>query len=288
MTLYVNNEAIHPALVEAEVNNLRPAYQQVFQDQPEQQQEQQLAAWARENIIEAVLFRQEARKAFPDIPQAEIENALSQLLERESPTGVLHQRLEAGADEVRKVHEEMADQLRRRRLQDRITGKLPRPSEKEIRNYYEQHLAERFTIPEMVHAAHIVKHPSAETSKQEQYEQMQQARQKLDSGVDFSELVKEYSDCPENGGSLGFFARGKMVRAFEEVVFALDTGACSGIFETEFGLHIAKVIEKRSSLPCPLEQVREVIVRELTQQAAEKALEQFLDAQKEKARIEDR
>ncbi|MBL7215828.1 MAG: peptidylprolyl isomerase [Phycisphaerae bacterium] len=288
MTLYVNEEKIESLLIEAEINHLRPNYRQVFADQSEQEQEKQLAEWARENIIEAVLFRQAAEKAFPQIAREEIQNALNALLEQEGGTGPIHQRLECGDEERRKVHDEIAEQIRHEKLHSQITGQISRPSEKEIRTYYDQHLVDRFTIPEMLHAAHIVKHPNANESKEQQYQQMSQIKEKLDNGASFEELAKTHSDCPDSGGDLGFFARGKMVPVFEDVVFDLEPGAYSDVFETEFGFHIVKVIEKRASIPCSLEQVRDVIVRDLMQQAGEKALERFLDAQKEKARIEER
>lgn len=288
MTLYVNEEKIENSQIEAEINRLRPDYRQVFETQPAEEQEKQLAKWARENIIEAVLFRQEAKKAFPQIDPQEVQTVLQQLLERDAEDGPLHQQVQAGAEEQRKIHDMIADQIRRKKLHSQITSKILRPSEKEIHNYYDQHLADRFTIPEMVHAAHIVKHPNTGESKDQQYQQMCQIKDKLDSDVPFEELAKEHSDCPDTAGDLGFFARGKMVPAFEDVVFSLHPGSYSNIFESEFGWHIAKVIEKRPSIPCSLDQVREVIVRDLTQQAGEKVLEQFLDAQKEKACIEER
>jgi parvulin-like peptidyl-prolyl isomerase len=288
MTLYVNEEKIENTLIEAEINHLRPNYQQVFKNQPEQEQEKQLAEWARENIIEATLFRQQARKAFPQIAPQEIQNILQQLLQREGQDGPLHQRLQAGAQEQQGLHDEIADQIRHERLQSQIMRTIPQPSQKQIRQYYDQHLADRFTIPEIVHAAHIVKHPNADESKEQQYQQMCEIKEKLDSGVPFEELAEANSDCPDSAGDLGFFARGKMVPTFEEVVFNLKPGSYSDVFETEFGWHIAKVVEKRSPIPCSLEQVREVIVQDLARQAQEKALEQFLDAQKKKAHIEER
>ncbi len=287
-SLYINGEEVEGVFIQAEINRLRPQYQQVFADQPKEEQEKQLAQWARENIIEATLYRQQARKSFRQIDPQEIHNTLQQLLGQERPDGPLHQRLQAGTQEQQKLHDEIADQIRHERLQSQITRTIPQPSEKEIRKYYNQHLADRFTVSEMVHAAHIVKHPNAGNSKEQLYRQMCEIKEKLDQGVPFEELAKENSDCPDSGGDLGFFARGKMVPAFEEVVFSLKPGSYSDIFETEFGWHIAKVIKKCPPVPCSLEQVREIIVQDLARQAQEKALEQFLDAQKEKAHIEER
>ena len=288
MALYVNEEKIEDSLVSSEIDRLRPDYQRVFKDQPREEQEKQLAEWARENIVEAVLFRQQAKETFPQIEQQEIQNVLQHLLQNQGQDGPLHQRFQAGNQEQQKLYDEIADQIRHQKLHSQITETTPKPSEKKIRQYYEQHLNDRFTIPEMVHASHILKHPNPNESKEEQYEQMCQFKEQLDSGTPFEKLAQANSDCPDSGGDLGFFARGKMVPAFEEVVFNLKPGTYSDVFETEFGWHIAKVVEKRPPTPCLLEQVHEVIIQDLTRQAQEKTLEQFLDALKEKAHIEER
>ena len=288
MALYVNEEKVENTLIASEMDRLRPDYQQVFKDQSKQEQEKQLTEWARENVIEATLFRQHARIAFPQIHTQEIQNTLQQLLQQEHQDGPLHQRLQAGDQEQIKLHDEISNQIRHEKLRAQITDTVRKPSDKQIRKYYDQHLADRFTISEMVHASQIVKHPNADESKEQQYQQMCQIKEQLDSGVPFEDLAKEHSDCPDSGGDLGLFARGKMVPAFEDVVFNLAPASYSDVFETEFGWHIAKAIEKRPSIPCSLEQVKDVIVQDLTRQAEEKALEQFLDGLKEKADIEER
>ncbi|MHC4552985.1 MAG: peptidylprolyl isomerase [Planctomycetota bacterium] len=286
--LYVNGEKVESSLIDAEIERMRPQYCEMFSDQPEDEQNQQLSDWSRENVIEGVLFRQCAAEAFPNISDDQVQGALDGLIQNEDEMGPIHQQLAAGQEAVTDLHKQIAAQLQQEKLSRQLTEKIPAPTEKDIQRFYDENVHTRFTVPEMVRAAHIVKHPGPENTLEQIQSQMQEILEKLNAGTPFEELVSQHSDCPDQAGDLGFFARGQMVQRFEDVVFSLEPGIYSDIFETEFGLHIAKVHEKRDATPCSLEQVREVIVKEFKQQAGEKAIEQFLDAQKEKALIEER
>lgn len=82
---------------------------------------------------------------------------------------------------------------------------------------------------------------SSETrSKEEALVLIGELKQKIDDGGDFAELAEAESDCPSssNGGSLGLFGRGQMVKPFEEAAFALDVDETSDIVETDFGYHL--------------------------------------------------
>ena len=62
----------------------------------------------------------------------------------------------------------------------------------------------------------------------------------LKEGSEFSEVAAQYSDTPmaKRGADLGWFVRGELGPAFDEVAFALDPGSHSEVFETVFGFHI--------------------------------------------------
>ena len=60
MTLYVNGEAVDGQRIIDEANKLRPLHDATFADMPQDEREQQLMEWSRENVVEAVLLRQAA------------------------------------------------------------------------------------------------------------------------------------------------------------------------------------------------------------------------------------
>lgn len=70
---------------------------------------------------------------------------------------------------------------------------------------------------------------------------------RIRDGADFAELAAQYSEGPsaEKGGSLGWVGRGEMVTAFEKAAFSLASGEIAGPVETQHGIHVIQVTDKR-------------------------------------------
>ena len=66
------------------------------------------------------------------------------------------------------------------------------------------------------------------------------------AGEDFAKLARTHSECPsgKNGGNLGWFSRGQMVKEFEDAAFAGQKGETVGPVKTQFGWHLIKVLDK--------------------------------------------
>ncbi len=101
-------------------------------------------------------------------------------------------------------------------------------------------------MSDQIAAAHILimhsesDRSSATRSKDEALELVTEIKGKLADGAEFAELASENSDCPSasDGGSLGSFGRGQMVKAFEDAAFDLDVDQTSDVVETDFGYHL--------------------------------------------------
>ncbi|MBC7708426.1 MAG: SurA N-terminal domain-containing protein [Rhizobacter sp.] len=154
-------------------------------------------------------------------------------------------------------------------------------SSDEIKGEYDKRLKE-FSAPEERRASHILlsfekddkglpKAASKEAAKIEA-----DAVMKLVTGVTaekFAELAKQRSKDPGSaaqGGDLGFFGRGQMVKPFEEAVFAMKAGEIRGPVESDFGYHIIRLTEVKAEKTRALEEVRAQIESELKQQRAGK------------------
>jgi parvulin-like peptidyl-prolyl isomerase len=97
-----------------------------------------------------------------------------------------------------------------------------------------------------------------------------QVQTELNAGGDFEVLARRYGTdgTRERGGDLGWFRQGQMVRAFDQVVFALRPGQTSGIVETEFGFHLIKLERTRG----PERQARHILIRpDITQADIDRA-----------------
>jgi peptidyl-prolyl cis-trans isomerase C len=69
---------------------------------------------------------------------------------------------------------------------------------------------------------------------------------RIAGGDDFADVAKEHSTCPsgKQGGDLGEFAPGQMVREFDEVVFKESVGQVHGPVKTQFGFHLIEITDR--------------------------------------------
>jgi peptidyl-prolyl cis-trans isomerase C len=150
---------------------------------------------------------------------------------------------------------------------------------------------ERFKVSEENRVRHILVAKNTPDARMKADGLLEQ----LKAGADFAKLAQDNSDDPGSaakGGDLGFFGEGRVVKPFQDSVFALkNPGDLSPVVESQFGYHIILLEERRPARIRPFEEVRESLRAEaqgkLTSEARQRETDQLLGtAQFDDAAIE--
>jgi peptidyl-prolyl cis-trans isomerase C len=171
-----------------------------------------------------------------------------------------------------------------------ITGEIALSDEEKIK-YYDSHL-EEFKVPDTVRARHIlvrVDNKSAEDDRKKAKQKAEDILRRIADGEDFAKVAAEISDDPStkaNGGDLGFFPRGKMVKSFEDAAFSLNPGAVSSVVETQYGYHIIKTEEKKAAHTESYDNVKGRIHQKLLQDKSKSKISEFIDKSLKDAGVE--
>ncbi|MGE0331003.1 MAG: SurA N-terminal domain-containing protein [Ramlibacter sp.] len=157
-------------------------------------------------------------------------------------------------------------------------------NEADLKTYYEQNAA-RLAGQEERRASHILitapkSAPMAERDKARARAQelLAAARKAPDS---FADLARKNSQDPgsaANGGDLDFFARGAMVKPFEDAVFAMKKGDISDVVESEFGYHIIKLTDIKAAKQRSFEEMRADLEADLKKQQAQRRFSESAEA----------
>ncbi len=154
----------------------------------------------------------------------------------------------------------IAEELAIRELSTQLAADIT-VSGDDIATFYRANL-DKFAVPEGVKARHILLaiNPNAPAAEKERVrKRAQDLIKQLNNKADFVALAKTNSDDQSNkdrGGELGAFARGQMVKAFEDAAFAAPVGKIVGPVESDFGIHIIRVDEKIPSRTVPLAEIQ--------------------------------
>jgi len=159
-------------------------------------------------------------------------------------------------------------------------------------------LEERWKKPELgesrdeVHARHIllkVPDHADEAMRAKIMDRAQNIARDMQNVDDagFATRAKEISQGPSasGGGDLGWFKRGQMVAAFENVAFALKAGETSGVVTSPFGLHIIRVVGARHIDPNSFEARADQIKQVLTNAEMQTQVPRWLASLRAKAVI---
>jgi len=161
-------------------------------------------------------------------------------------------------------------------------------SAQDIDDFYNEHKEDQFTTPARVHARHILFSFPADATEEDKAKVRTTANEvltKARAGEDFAKLAETHSQdsaTAAQGGDLGFFSRGRMVKPFEEAAFALPAGGISDLVESPFGLHIIKVEANEPEKTRPQQEVETEIRQELLKERSRAQAERRIREDREK------
>ncbi|MBE7413938.1 MAG: SurA N-terminal domain-containing protein [Deltaproteobacteria bacterium] len=152
----------------------------------------------------------------------------------------------------------------------------------EVSEFYERNKGQ-FETPAAVKARHILVRPEpgvdSEKARADAKQKIDGLLEKVRSGGDFAAIARQSSQDPgsaSQGGDLGWFQQGIMIKAFEEAAFALKKGEVSGVVETEFGFHVIKVEDRKDPGHMPIKEVEPAIRKTLGESKAKNAAKEAL------------
>ena len=201
-------------------------------------------------LIDRELIHGEARQLSITLTEADVETAL-QGYRQDYPGDSFEAMLQERGLTLLSWREELKESLIMEKLLDQAVYSRVSVSDDEVTAYFKANRSQ-FDRPAQVRARQIVVAEEAEG---------QEALGLLRQGQPFAEVAAKYSLSPDSqqGGDLGFFARGEMPLEFDEIVFDLPVNRLSDLVKSEYGYHIFLVEEKRKAARLSKKEVTEEI-----------------------------
>ena len=262
---------------------------------PEQNMEMRLKAEQaslEELIDRAVLANAASAEPRFKASEAEVEQRMEQFRARLPAGSDLNVALDQLGLTEDSLREEVRVELAINKLIDETMASTPEPTADEVRKFYDDR-PQFFTKREKATARHILV-STEDAGGDEQVAAKKAEAEKLRSRLvgenaeDFSAVARAHSDCrsKEQGGRLGEFGRGDMVESFEKAAFTQEIGTVGPVVKSEFGYHIILVDERQEAGVAPFEEVAATLPDYLKNQRQQQALEDYVKALREKAKIE--
>jgi len=242
-----------------------------------------------DGLIGSELLYQKAKAIPIEVPQEEVDNAVSETRSRMGEDAFAAEMASRGMSPEDIANLARQNIMVQKLIQDVILNPLT-VSDEEIKKFYDEHTDE-MNRPEGVEASHILIRSAETDAPDKQTEaraRIDAAAKRAKSGEDFAALAREYSEdsSASSGGALGIITRGQTVPAFENVAFSLAVGQVSDVIRTQFGFHLVKVTAKHEAGTMPLTEVHDQIANYLKQLKSRDAIETMVTNLRSEAKVE--
>ena len=245
---------------------------------------------ALDQLITYTVMKQEAAARKLTIADAEVDSKIAEMRQQLPSEAEFNKALAARNTTVDQLKKDAREDMVINKMMEAEVATAGAATEVEAKDFYDKN-PDKFKQPESVRASHILITADEKTDEATK----KAARAKIDgilkrakAGEDFAALAKANSadGSAAQGGDLGFFARGRMVPAFDQAAFAMKPGEISDVVTTEFGYHIIKLTEKKEGSSVPFDEVKPKVVEYLTNQKKQQRVDSFIEEAKKRAKIE--
>ena len=250
--------------------------------------ERQLRAESLNLLIRAELVYQAAVARGITIPDEEIEAQL-EVVRSQFPSEAEFQ---AHLRESGTTTDDLRREARRRLMMQAYVASVTAnvvPDPARARQLYQERV-DRLPDEERVRVAQILvrlRPGDSEETRRTARAKIEEAHRRAVAGEDFAALAREYSESPlaASGGDMGFIPRGRMLPAFEDIVFATPVGAITPVFETPHGLNVVKVLERQDSRKPSYGEVEGGLLLVLAREQRDEALRAHIDELERRADV---
>jgi parvulin-like peptidyl-prolyl isomerase len=194
------------------------------------------------NLSEKKILLFQASKMKIEATSAQVDSVVSEYIKEAGSKENFERKLGALGIGLDLIKRDVKTQLTVDRLLTKHFEKDMLVSEEEIQKTHE-----RGNIATVRHILMMTQGKN-DSSKRVTTQKMTAIQERIKKGEDFAALANRYSEDPgsnRKGGLVANFKRGDMVPAFDDMAFSLPVGSVSDIFETDYGYHILKVIDRK-------------------------------------------
>ncbi|MFO7534564.1 MAG: peptidylprolyl isomerase [Kiritimatiellia bacterium] len=265
--------------------------QQADSIKPEQEEEARghFRAHAIRDFITQVLLEGEAAARGIGVSPADLEKAVAEVSKRIPSGTTLEQALTMSGTTLAEFRSRLEKDIQVRALVDQELKKAVPATEAEAEAFYAQQ-KESMGGEANVSARHILVMSDAKDdakTRAAKRAKIEGLRTQLQGGADFADLAKAHSECPsaQEGGSLGSFGRGQMVKPFEDAAFSQELNAVGQVVETQFGFHLIQVTDRQSGAVPSFAEAKGQIMEHLNRLRRQEIFQGIVDGLQAKATI---
>lgn len=245
-----------------------------------------------DTIRTEILFKEAQRRKI-EIPEAEVQaeytkkmDYFSKMLEKEGSVSPSEAQILEKAGQTR---EEALESLRRQLMVAKVSEQIAKDENVEVttqeaKTYYDEN-PQLFQVPGRMHLNQMLAVPKPGAAKADEAawkaaeQNLEKARARVLAGEQFAAVARDMSEAPDasKGGDMGMIAASALPPFFVEIASKMKPGDLSGVFRSEYGVHLIRLVETEAAENVTFEEAREKIKLVLSRAETEEAVLKFCE-----------